>query len=291
MSDYSGKIEYKAKSLRYSFSEEEHQLEITSAEDKIVKQWYNKHQGIWTRLKSFDCPELIIKIGQEIPSYRRGTYTYSIDDCFVFWNFGDSKNEVHRITYCSDILDSFYRPKNHMLNISRALNAFSSKERKHFPRVRTHSLKFGDKEIRFLFCEMVERRPYEAKDIVIYNILRVESESALTYDEVVRINTIVERFLSFVACSRSININTIRINDYGLLECSDYACGHCMIGAPSERAIGGVVLDYAHISSKLNEIFELIYNDDICFISLFQYEADKISPVDIMNICAAFEYH
>ena len=48
-------------------------------------------------------------------------------------------------------------------------------------------------------------------------------------------------------------------------------------------------MNFDDIKEKISEIFNEIINDNICFVSLFQYEENYISTIDIMNVCAAFE--
>lgn len=291
MSSYSGEIQYGKYGFHYSFTEETCRLEISSNEYEPVKQWITKNQNEWVKLHSFDLPEIIMKIGQERPSGRRGTYTYEVDDCFVMWNFkGSHKDEIHRITYYSDVLDYFYRPKKRMLNISKELKNYSNLERKYCPKIKTHDFMLGGKKLKLLFHEVVKHKPYEAMDIEIHNVLTVESEEALTYDEVVKVNIIIKRFLSFVSNSRNTSINRVEVNIDSYWECStDYIYGHYVINNPKKHILTGIILDYDSISSKISNLLELIYKDDICFISLFQYEDSEISTVDIMNICATFE--
>lgn len=292
MGSYSGEIQYNKCKFHYSFTEETCRLEISSDEYEPIKQWVAENRNKWVKLHSFDFPEIIMKVGQEKPSYRRGTYVYEIDNCFVMWNFkGDHKDEIHRIAYYSDALDYFYRPKKRMLNISKELGNYPNLEEKYYPRMKTHDFVLGSKKLKLSFREVVKHNPYEARDIEIRNVLVLESEDALTYDEVVKINVVVKRFLSFVSNNRSISISKIEINVDSYWGCStDYVYGHYVISNPKKHLLRGVALDYDSISSKIGDILDLVYKDNICFISLFQYEDGEISTVDIMNICAAFEW-
>lgn len=292
MSSYSGEIKHGTYKFHYSLFEEKHELEISGAEYEDVKQWYIKNRNRWIKLSSFDSPEIIIKISQEEPSWRRGIFVYKIDDCFVMWNIKDGcKDEIHRIAYYSDVLDCFYRPKNRMSNISKELRAYSELRGRCLPGIKTHRFVLDTKELRLIFRETVRHNPYEVRDIEIHNALIIESEEALTYDEIVNINTIVKRFLSFVSNSRNISISKIEINNDSYWRCStSYAYGHYVTNSPKKHTPVRLALDYVNISSKIGDILELIYKNDICFISLFQYESGKIGTVDIMNICAAFEY-
>ena len=50
------------------------------------------------------------------------------------------------------------------------------------------------------------------------------------------------------------------------------------------------ILNYDDIKDNIGNIFQEIIDDKICFVSLFQYDRNYINPIDIMNICAAFEF-
>lgn len=288
MSNYSGIIKYSGSSFHYSYSEEKHELEITGNKTKI-NEWYSENENKWIELKSFDFPKLILKIDREKYTGRRGTYNYSVDDCFVILDFNDGKkDEIHRITYQSEVLDFFYKPKNHLRNVVNGIRSFMGANCS--SKVKKHTFKLGDKDIDFFFHETVERRPYDAEDIKVHNTLYIQCKESLSYDETIIINTIVKRFLSFVSNNRSANIRKIGINQYNYREKSSYTYGHYATKDSEKRiTYTNETLTYLDIAQNIERLFEAIVKNDICFISLFQYEQGEISTVDIMNICAAFE--
>ena len=50
-----------------------------------------------------------------------------------------------------------------------------------------------------------------------------------------------------------------------------------------------LVIEYDEIKDGLGKLFEMFYRDEICNRSLFICDSQKITYMDIMNICAAFE--
>lgn len=289
MSDYFGEIQYKEHEFHYSFSERTCQLEITGKKDKI-HEWRSKHEGGWLKLTNCNFLELIIRLGIEKYTGSRESCLYEVDDCFVLYNFKDcAKEEIHRISYRSNVLDYFYRPKGRIARVAKKLNYCSGKKTVCPLRVKRYPFKIGNKDLEIFFDETIELKPYQAKDIEVYNIMYVESKESLTYDEVIEVNTLVKRFLSFVSNMRKISVDYIGINAYKYQERNVYRCGHYVVNDPKECTLTGIALDYDSISSKIGDILDLVCNDNICFISLFQYEDGKIGTVDIMNVCATFE--
>lgn len=97
--------------------------------------------------------------------------------------------------------------------------------------------------------------------------------------------------MSFLSNTRIVKIDKIITNGYFDEEhISKYRHGNYYIHQGNIKNVScSNVISYDYLEDSIGNIMKEIIDDNICFTSLFQYDKDIVSYVDIMNICAAFE--
>ena len=102
-----------------------------------------------------------------------------------------------------------------------------------------------------------------------------------------RIAKTIQLFLKFISQSPNVNfydsIWLVKEEDINNRNISMY------FRPENERLNANRVLLYEDINEIIGHLIEMIYNDQICFRSLFVSDYDRITHADIMNVCAAFE--
>lgn len=288
--DYSGKIKLFNKKFDYIIKDFE--MTIVDSRGELLKK--DKIKDIinkWLETEINEERKLIVKL-----SYK------NINDNSIVMNIvayafildlkierEKTKDEIHKLTFRSDVLDFFYRPqKNYIKNVSNIISSFDNNKMLKGNN-KKYEFNFNDKKFVLYFSINSYLTVYNQFMFDVFNSLNIECEDNITIDEVYQISFIVKKFLSFISNSRKVFLDKIIINGY-FNEQSAYKYGEFYLEQGEKENIKwNNVFKYDNLKEKIGEIFNEIINDNICFVSLFQYEKEYISTIDIMNICAAFE--
>lgn len=208
-------------------------------------------------------------------------------------NFSDDSKkieDVHKLTYRNNVLDFFYRPKeNYSEMVSSLIKSFGNNKCEIPSNTETYNIEYKDKKFKLYFgmnCYLKVEKPFMFDT---FSSLNIECDENITDDEILEISMIVKKFLSFLSNSRFSYIEKIIINDF-FVSSQTYSHGEFVLLQTEKRQPNfWHTLIYDDLKSNISEIFEEIIDDKICFSSLFQYDEDFISSIDIMNICASFE--
>lgn len=145
----------------------------------------------------------------------------------------------------------------------------------------------------------LDNKPYEIKfgtmiqgsdlpfPYVIKNFIQILGEQMNGLQDAFRIAKTIQLFLKFISQSPNVNF----YDSIWLVKGEDINNRNIfMYLRPEEERLNAKrVLLYEDIDEVIGNLIEMIYNDQICFRSLFVSDYDRITNADIMNVCAAFE--
>jgi|GEM_PF-5727960 len=238
--------------------------------------------------------------------FNKGILHLSIIACIDFLERNDSiktDNIVKHISIRSKALDMFYwANKKPNENVEILASKFGSKENIN-KEIEKHSFKFNDKEVNLYFDLFIAHKHQHSGGIVafpfdIFVLLNVECDKGLIPEEVLTLCYHIKAFLSFVSNTRDIMLEEILINSSCYMNweelnkkgLNNYPSGEMFIAQETNRNDKIIkIIPYDFVKENISSIFDEIVNRKICFISLFQYDENIISSVDIVNICATFE--
>lgn len=287
--DYSGKIKLFDKDYDYIIKDFEMTI-IDSRHDLLRKHKLADIVGVWLETNTDNEKKLKLKLSYKFSNDNAvimniDAYLFVLD--FEFEK--DKKNEeIHKLTFRSDILDFFYRPKrNYIKVVSKLISSFETNKlpKKEF---KEYKFIFNKKEFTLYFGINSYLRVPDRFMFDVFNSLNIECEKNIEIEEIYKLSLVVKSFLSFVSNTRKAYLEEVIINGY--FTESKYKHGKfCLNQSPKEDYSYVHILNYDDIKDNIGNIFQEIIDDKICFVSLFQYDRDYINTIDIMNICAAFE--
>ena len=267
--DYSGKILLFDK--KYNYIIKDFEMTIIDSRNELLRN----HELIdivnkWIETEINEEKKLIVKL----------SYKYSNDNAVIMkieayafildFKFQRAKknDEIHKL---SELIGTFDKQKIRKRNFKKYEFVFNKKK---------YLLYFGINS----FLTVDNKFMFD-----VFNSLNIECEDAITIDEIYELSIIVKKFLSFISNSRKVYVDEILINSY-FNENNAYKSGKFYIEQGEREDLNwNKILNYDYLKDKIGEIFDEIINDNICFVSLFQYDKNYISAIDIMNVCAAFE--
>lgn len=265
---------------------------IDSREDLLRKKKINEITGKWINLKK-EYSELFLKLS--FKSFVDDAVILNVDACYdVFdYNLGREEKscEIHKLTFRSDVLDFFYRPTGKYIDsIAKLIKGFG-KDDEISMNTKKYKFKYNQKEFELYFGFNAYLKVDNIFPFDVFNSLNIECNEEITLDEIYNLSFIVKKFLSFLSNTRIVKIDKIITNGYFDEEhISKYRHGNYYIHQGNiENVSCSNVISYDYLEDSIGNIMKEIIDDNICFTSLFQYDKDIVSYVDIMNICAAFE--
>lgn len=287
--DYSGKIKLFDIDYDYIINDFEMTI-IDSRQDLLREHKISDIVGVWLDTNTDNEKKLKLKL----------SYKFSHDDAVIMnidaylfildYEFEREKKneEIHRLTFRSEILDYFYRPqKNYIKNVSKLIESFETNK---LPKQKTKEYKFtyNKKEFILYFGINTYLRVDNKFMFDVFSSLNIECDDNIEIDDIFELSIIVKKFLSFVSNKRKVYLEEIIINEY--FNENEYKNGNFYLNqSEKEKCNYWHMISYDDINNNIGEIFNEIINDSICFVSLFQYDSNYINAIDIMNICAAFE--
>ena len=231
----------------------------------------------------------------------KGVLRLHIISCIDLLERNDSEksnNLIKHITIRSKVVDMFYWTDKTQIEIKEICTSTLNSEQGCSKELK-HGFELGGKKINLYFSPVAIRKQkylaanvFEGVDIVV--VLNVECAEGLTANETLDLCNCIKAFLSFVSNSREVVLEEIliNINHYTKWKESlaNYPNGKMFISQETNRndEITNII-PYSYIKENISSIFGEIANKGIRFISLFQYDKNVISSVDVMNICATFE--
>ena len=122
---------------------------------------------------------------------------------------------------------------------------------------------------------------------VIKNFIQILGEKMNGLQDAFRIVKTIQLFLKFISQSPNVNF----YDSIWLVKGEDINNRNIFmyLRPEDERLNAKRVLLYEDIDEIIGNLIEMIYNNQICFRSLFVSDYDRITYADIMNVCAAFE--
>lgn len=107
-------------------------------------------------------------------------------------------------------------------------------------------------------------------------------------NEILDIVNILKLFLQFICNKRIISIDKVNLMKEN--EDTEYTAEMNIYSSETPFKVGRhKILNYNLIKDFIGDLLQEIANNTICFRSLFNYEENYITNIDIMNICACFE--
>lgn len=289
--EYYGKIEISNEEYSCTLKNGEMTI-IDSREDLLRKNKINEVTGKWIELKK-EYSQLYLKLS--FKSFSDNAVILNVDACYDAFEYDlgrEEKNkEIHKLTFRSDVLDYFYRPKGKYINaISTLIKGFDKYEENSL-QTKKYKFKFHDKDFNMYFGFNAYLKVDKDFPFDVFNSLNLECAEEITLDDIYDLTFIVRKFLSFISNTRMVKIDKIITNGYFDEEnIKKYRHGEYYIFQKNiDNVSRSDVIIYDYLENSIGDIMNEIINNNICFTSLFQYDRDFVSYVDIMNICAAFE--
>ena len=288
---YRGQIEIN--NTLYQFRFEDFKLFISG--NKRLVGWSQINELIvndWILLQDIDNNFLYLKIDDRFcsPSFE---YGFNISAYIIKYNrnrstSADSSLSFDNMIFRSDVIDYLFRNNEIyrqevaylLANDNEVIECQKPKKRS------SVQIKLDDKPYKMEFGTMMQGSnlpfPY-----VIKNYIKIHSDKLNSFQDAFRIAKTIQLFLKFISQSPNVNF----YDSIWLVKGEDVNnCNIFMHFRPEdERLNANRVLVYEDIDEIIGSLIEMIYNDQICFRSLFVSDYDRITYADIMNVCAAFE--
>ena len=312
--NFSGKI--KISDCDYDYHVENSEMVIIKSGVDFLRERTNigweSILNIWLEVFSDDEYDMHSNCRQKylmLLSYQstyKGILRLNVVACISLTEYSDSVKSVDivkQIAIRSKILDMFYWAGKNPAENTKVLSSVFCAEQENKTQPEKRSLKFNNKDIilsfnlivalKYNYCNYAEKFPFD-----IFVSLNIECNKGLNPGETLTLCNFVKAFLSFVSNSREVFIEEILINSncYMTLEqieakgIINYPFGQMFMAQATDKNNEITrVIPYDFIEKSISSIFDEIVNDRIFFISLFGYEKNVVSSVDIMNICATFE--
>lgn len=265
---------------------------IDSREDLLRKKKISEITGKWIELKK-EYSQLFLKLS--FKSFSDNAVILNVDACYDVFEFDsgheEKSKEIHKLTFRSDVLDFFYRPNGKYINaISTLIKGFDKYEENSM-KTKMYNFKFHEKEFNMYFGFNAYLKVDKVFPFDVFNSLNIECDKEITLDDIYDLSFIVRKFLSFISNTRMVKIDKIITNGYFDEEHTEkYRHGEFYINQKNiENVSCSDVIVYDYLENSIGNIMSEIIDNKICFTSLFQYDRNSVSYVDIMNICAAFE--
>ena len=189
----------------------------------------------------------------------------------------------------SDILDCFFRHdktyRREMLEI--LASEFQIEELPKFEKREEFRFVLDNVEYNCKFTTVSQG--YEKESINGFrNALIISSSEIDDVEKAWKIMKTVKKFIQFISQSAAVTF----ANPVRMVQSGNYNDINIYMNVrPDENATirKELVIEYDEIKDGLGKLFEMFYRDEICNRSLFICDSQKITYMDIMNICAAFE--
>lgn len=288
---YRGQVEIN--NISHQFRFEDFKLFISGNERLVGWNQVNKlvENDIIT-LKDRDNNFLYLKIEDRffVSSFE---YGFNISAYVIKYNrkrfdSADSSISFNNMIFRSDVIDYFFRNNETFRQETARLFIKDSEMDKSYKPEKRPAVHMTLNNIIFKmdFGTMMQGCdlpfPY-----LIKNYIKISSEKMNGLQNAFRIAKTIQLFLKFISQSPNVNF----YDSIWLLDGEDInGCNLFMYFRPeNERLNVNRVLLYEDIDEIIGHLMEMIYNDQICFRSLFISDYDRITHADIMNVCAAFE--
>lgn len=285
---YRGQVEID--NILYQFRFEDFKLFISG--NKKIYSW-NQIKGLVEDdliiLQDFNNDVLYLKTDERYCS-SLFEYVFNISAYIIKFNRNRS-NSVDKslcfdsMIFRSDVIDYFFRDNDNFRQEIAYLLAGDDTMAEPVKRPPV-SVKLDDKLYKMEFRTMMQGSslpfPY-----VIRNCIRLFRNEMNNVQETFKIAKTVQLFLKFISQSPNVNF----FDSIWLANGEDVDnCDTFMYLRPEEEKLNvDRVLTYEDIKEIAGSLLEMIYNEQICFRSLFPSNYDRITYADIMNVCAAFE--
>lgn len=243
-------------------------------------------------LKDIDNNVLYLKIDDRF--YNSSfEYGFNISAYVIKYNrnqsdSADSSLSFDNMIFRSDVIDYFFRNNEifRQETVRLFMNDNESGENPKPTRRPSVNMMLDNKPYKLDFGTMMQVSdlpfPY-----VIKNYIKIHGEKMNGLQDAFRIAKTIQLFLKFISQSPNVNF----YDSIWLVKGEDVNDRNTfMFFRPEhERLNANRILLYEDIDEIVGSLIEMIYNDQICFRSLFVSDYDRITHADIMNICAAFE--
>lgn len=287
--DYSGKINLLGKKYHYIIKGYEMTI-VNTRIDILRNHKLSEITNKWIETETNEEKKLVVKLSYK--NARDDAIIMKIDAYFYIidleYKREKMKDEIHKITYRSDVLDYFFRPnKKYIKLVSNLIQTFDNGKLKK-ENFKKYEFYYNNKKFIMYFGINSYLRTNERFMFDVFSSLNIECDDNITFDEVYEISMYVKKFLSFISNTRKVYFDEVMINGY--FNESKYKYGYFYLNHGDKESVYYMnVLNYDDLKNNIQEIMQEIINDNIYFTSLFQYDQNYINTIDIMNICAAFE--
>lgn len=200
----------------------------------------------------------------------------------------DSSISFDNMIFRSDVIDYFFR-NNKIFRKETACLLINENEivESQIPEKRPSvQMTLDNKTYKMDFGTMLEgsNQPFP---YVIKNYIKIFNDKMNGLQDAFKIAKTIQLFLKFISQSPNVNF----YNSIWLIKGEDINNRNIFmyLRPENERLNANRVLLYEDIDEIIGSLMEMIYNDQICFRSLFVSDYDRITHADIMNVCAAFE--
>ena len=294
MFNFSNIVYINRRKYMYVLDEDNNKLILIPTQKEINEfKTLNELIGKWIFLKGDKLVNFSILLGYGY--VNRGNISFNIN-CIVRYtpNF-DRKtqrpNTFKGICFSALAIDYFIGHKDGLLDKSiHILSKFKDENDDNNSTIGEPTKhKFIYKGIKYeLYFMTIGRFEYEKRfPFNIFSTLNIESSKNISLEELYDLLNLIKLLLQFISIKRYIDIDEIFIREgnkrfdfNGMVKINNLK-----LMEPNKWNI----IPYSIIKDKLDNLLQEIADNNICFRSLFNYEKDKISTVDIMNICACFE--
>lgn len=287
--DYSGKIKLLGKNYDYIIKGYEMTI-VNACIDILRTHKISQIANRWIETEINEEKKLVVNLSYK--NAKENAIIMNIDAYFYILDFEyereKRKDEIHKITYRSDVIDYFFRPnKKYIKLVSNLIQTFDNGKLKKGD-FKKYEFNYNNKKFIMYFGINSYLRTNERFMFDVFSSLNIECDENITFDETYEISMYIKKFLSFISNTRKVYFDEIMINRY--FEKTNYKHGYFYLNHGNKENINySNVLNYDDLKNNIEEIMQEIISDNICFTSLFQYDPNYINTIDIMNICAAFE--
>ena len=297
MNKFYGKIKLLNKEYNYVVMGYE-MIIIDSKEDILKTHKIAEITNKWLETEINEEKKLIVKL-----SYKNAGESALIMNIIAFFYILDlsklsveskkyeikkKKEGIHKITYVSDILDYFFRPKGYKEVVSNLIESSQDETKLKKGNFKHYSFNYNNKKFVMYFGILNNYKSDSRFVFDIHSLLNIECDENIEFDEVYKISVYVKNFLSFVSNKRKVYFDEVKINyPYGE---NEYKPGYFYLNQGKKENINYCnTLEYNHVEDNIQKIMDKIIDNDVLFILLFQYDINYCKTIDIINICAAFE--
>ncbi len=218
MNKFYGKIELLGKEYSYVVIGYE-MIIIDSKEDILKTHKIAQITNRWLKTKINEGKKLIVKL-----SYKHAGENALIMNVIAFFSVFDMskffiefkqyepskrKDEIHKITYVSDVLDYFFRPKGYKGFVSNLIESFHDDVKLKKGNFKHYSFNYNNKNFVMYFGILNEYKRDNRFVFDIHSLLIIECEENIEFDEVYKISVYVKTFLALVSNKRKVYFDEI----------------------------------------------------------------------------------